>query len=156
MKTKRKQQESTSFEAPCQCERCHRPLRVDPGRPDAEIFRRAKVPAGVCPDCLVTQFLYNTYPINLQLDETGPELLLKPGIREAFLACGIMERADLTIDEVNWQRVVDQWNLPVEIAKNGGRNPYRMGESPRARERLAGMPAPAYWPVPHKYGRPGN
>ena len=76
---------------PCQCERCHRPLRIDPGRPDAEIFRRAKVPSGVCPDCLITQFLYNTYPINMQIDEAGPELLLKPGIREAFLACGIHE-----------------------------------------------------------------
>lgn len=130
------------------CERCGKQLQVAPSRrKDSKPFRLAKVPKGVCADCVMTQFLYNTYPINMQIDEAGPELLLKPGIREAFLACGLLEHCDLTIDEIDWQRVVNNWRLPVQISKDG-RNPYRMGESPRAEARMAGLPPPAYWPAP--------
>lgn len=119
-------------EGQCICDRCKRPLRVaERRREDSKPFRLAKVPKGVCPECVMTQFLYNTYPINMQIDEAGPELLLKPGIAEAFVSCGLLDGCDLKIEEVNWQRVVDNWKLPVKITKDG-RNPYRMGDSPRA------------------------
>jgi len=121
------------------CERCGKKIQVAAARrEDAELFRLAKELKGVCADCVMTQFLYNTYPINMQLDEAGPELLLKPGIREAFVSCGILDRGDLKIDEIDWQRVVDNWDLPVPINKKDPRNPYRMGESPRAKKRNAG------------------
>lgn len=126
----------------CNCSRCGRGCRVaGPWKENAELFRRGKVPSGVCADCVVTQFLYNTYPINMQIDEGGPELLLKPGIREAFLSCGILERADLTIDEISWERIVANWALPVLVRKNDPRNPYRMGDAERARQarREAGL-----------------
>jgi hypothetical protein len=79
----------------------------------------------------MTAFLYNTYPINMQIDQSGPQLLLNPMIRDAFLMSGILDKCDLTIDEINWQRVVDNWDLPVEIAKKDPRNPYRMGDEKR-------------------------
>jgi hypothetical protein len=115
------------------CNRCRRPLRIaESRRKNSKPFRLAKTPDGVCPDCVMTQFLYNTYPINMQIDEAGPELLLKPGVCEAFEASGLLNGCDLTIGEINWQRVVDNWNLPVAINKKDPRNPYRMGDSPRA------------------------
>jgi len=73
------------------CDRCQRKLQVAAQRrKDSKPFRLAKVPKGVCPECVMTQWLYNTYPVNMQIDIAGPELLLKPHIREAFLASGVL------------------------------------------------------------------
>ncbi|HZP02635.1 MAG TPA: hypothetical protein VFD30_20460 [Terriglobia bacterium] len=117
------------------CERCGALIQLSPTRnPESKPFRLAAVPKGVCADCVMTQFLYNTYPINMQIDEAGPELLLKPGITDAFVMCGLLEGCDLKIEEINWRRVVANWNLPVKV-KRDGRNPYRMGEAPKARLR---------------------
>jgi len=132
------------------CESCGRliVLAAESARHEgSHPFRLAKVPKGVCANCVMTQFLYNTYPINMQIDESGPELLLNPLIREAFQRCGLLNHCDLNIDEVNWAEVVKNWKLPVEIHKDG-RNPYRMGESPRAQARESGLPPPSYWPRP--------
>jgi hypothetical protein len=132
------------------CERCAVLITLAPEERRHEgshPFRLAKEPKGVCANCVMTQFLYNTYPINMQIDDAGPELLLNPAIREAFTRCGLLEHADLNIDEVNWAAVVRNWKLPVAI-RESGKNPYRMGESPRARSREAGLPPPSYWPRP--------
>ena len=85
-------------------------------RADSKPFRRAAVPEGVCPDCVMTEFLYNTYPINWQIDQVGPELLLKPDFAEAAFVCsGLMDGCEMQIQEVNWQRVVENWKLPVQV-----------------------------------------
>ena len=137
-----KKHPKTAGDAPCFCERCKRPLRVaEHRRADSKPFRLAKEPKGVCPDCVMTAFLYNTYPINMQIDQAGPDLLLKPGICEAFAACGLLDDCDLKIEEVNWRRVVDNWNLPIQVDKKDPRNPYRMGDARRQTEarREAGL-----------------
>jgi hypothetical protein len=129
------------------CERCGKLITLAPEssrHEDAHPFRLAKEPKGVCANCIMTQFLYNTYPINMQIDEAGPELLLNQGIREAFVRCGLLSHSDLKIEEINWQQVVANWALPVK-APRGPRNPYRMGESPRAQARNAGLPPPAMY-----------
>lgn len=120
------------FGSDANCDRCGRPLQLTPSTNPMPQLRRASAPKGVCPDCAITQFLYNTYPPNMQIDEAGPELLLKPGIPQVFAQFLKAVGCDLTVEEINWQRVVDNWYLPVEIAKDP-RNPYRMGESPRAK-----------------------
>jgi len=127
------------------CERCKRLIALAPEsmrREDSYPFRLAKVPKGVCANCVMTQFLYNTYPINMQIDEAGPELLLNPLIRDAFLASGLLGHCDLNIDEIDWAELVKNWNLPVKIQKSG-LNPYRMGESPTAQARAQGLPRPS-------------
>ncbi len=136
------------------CERCGKliALAAERRNEDSYPFRLAKVPKGVCANCVMTQFLYNTYPINMQIDEAGPELLLKPGIREAFLSSGLLAHSDLNIDEVDWERVVANWDLPVKIQRSG-MNPYRMGESPTARARKAGLPSPSMNSVPPNENR---
>ncbi len=131
------------------CERCGQliALAAERRNEDSHPFRLAKIPQGVCANCVMTQFLYNTYPINMQIDEAGPELLLRPGIREACLSSGLLVHSDLNIDEVDWGQVVANWDLPVKIQKNG-MNPYRMGESPAAAARKAGLPRPSLNWVP--------
>jgi hypothetical protein len=37
------------------------------------------------------------------------------------------------IASIDWQRVVDNWNLPVKVNRDG-RNPYRMGDATRRKE----------------------
>ena len=123
------------------CERCGQLIALDAERrnEDSRPFRLAKVPKGVCANCVMTQFLYNTYPINMQIDEAGPQLLLNPLIRDAFLMSGLLANSDLKIDEISWEAVVKNWDLPVKIIKSG-MNPYRMGESPAAQARKDGHP----------------
>jgi len=120
----------------CSCQRCGRACRVaGPFKEKAEMFRRSRSPQGLCSDCVMTEFLYNTYPINMQIDEAGPELLLKPGVGEAFMQSMILERGDLTIEEISWERIVANWELPVKVSKDS-RNPYRMGDERKRRESL--------------------
>jgi hypothetical protein len=42
-----------------------------------------------------------------------------------------MDGCEMQIQEVNWQRVVENWKLPVKIDKKNPRNPYRMGDCHR-------------------------
>jgi len=73
----------------CLCDRCKRPIQLAAKRrrEDSRPFRLAKVPKGVCADCVMTQFLYNTYPINMQIDRAGPEGA-DPGCRAARAPAG--------------------------------------------------------------------
>ena len=95
------------------CERCGVQLQVDavPGS-EAKMLRRSKMPKGFCINCAVHDFLRNTYPPNIQLAESGPQILLIPHIQTLF--AGIMKAgfADANPDEINWQRIVDNWELP--------------------------------------------
>lgn len=120
----------------CFCNRCGIEVRVAESRSeDAHWFRLAKIPKGFCADCVFTQFLYQAYPINMQLDETGPELLLSPFMREAVLESGILEKSDLHIDALNWERIVANWSLPVH-APMTATNPYQMGDAARSKKSL--------------------
>jgi hypothetical protein len=133
MPKRKRPDQSSLFDAPgalAYCERCKVELRVaETRREDAAPFRRSLTTQGVCPDCVMTEFLYNTYPVNSIIDRAGPEMLLQADfIRQAFLSSGIMERSEMDIREVNWQRVVANWKLPVKV-KLTPRNPYRMGDA---------------------------
>ena len=118
------------------CERCGIALQVAAARSEESApFRRADVPKGFCADCVFTQFLYNTYPINMQLDRSGPQVLLHPEMRQAILLCGLLNRCDMNVDELDWQRIVDNWDLPV-ACEPSATNPYRMGDHRREREAM--------------------
>jgi len=115
----------TGKAAVCSCGRCERPCRVDgPGNPDAQIFRKSAVPSGYCVDCVATEFLLNSYPVNMDLDEKGPESLRNPQLQQLFGDLMRTAMADASLDEINWDRVIANWDLPVMIAKNNPQNPY--------------------------------
>lgn len=108
------------------CDRCHAPMRLAAKRNEESFpFKLATVPKGFCANCIVTVFLYNTYPVNEILDRSGPQILLVPHMRQAFAP--IVEKSDMNIDEISWELVVKNWTLPVK-QKKGPKNPYRMGE----------------------------
>lgn len=117
----------------CHCERCGRPCRVGPaGNPDARLLRRSAAPKGYCVDCAATQFLMNTYPCNMLLDEQGPDALLHEAIQEQFAAILAVGLADARPDEIRWDRVVAHWDLPIKQVKGNPMNPYTPAHPRRA------------------------
>ena len=114
----------------CQCDRCGARLQVGPAPgSEAKLLRRSKVPKGFCINCAVHNFLRNTYPPNIQLAESGPDILLIPHIQTVF--AGIMKAgfADANPDEIDWQRIVDNWELPFsKDVKTSAMNPCSQKE----------------------------
>jgi hypothetical protein len=117
----------------CSCDRCGRPCQVAPDRnPDARLLRKSAVPKGLCVDCATTEWLLNTYPCNLLLDQSGPDVLRHGAIQEQFAAIMISGNADARPDEINWERVIANWDLPVKQVKKNPLNPYRPTHPKRA------------------------
>ena len=102
------------------CQRCSMPLRV--GRPpstEAQLLRRSSTGVGVCPTCAVRKwleaFMGDAHP-NLK-----PEHLLLPHVREQFIVIMRVGNADAKPDEINWQKLVDEWDLPIPGARKARR-----------------------------------
>lgn len=95
------------------CERCGARCRCDgSSNPDAKMLRRSKEPKGLCVNCAVHDWLRNTYPINMQLAESGPGILVHPHIRELFADIMRVGHADADPDEINWNLINENWDLP--------------------------------------------
>lgn len=112
------------------CERCGRMLRVaGPRNPDAKMLRRAKNPKGLCVNCATHDWLRNTYPVNMQLAEKGPGILLYPHIRDVFRHLLSTACADAKLDEINWNLIVENWELPFpDKVKPSGKNPVTQAD----------------------------
>ncbi len=112
------------------CQRCGMPCRVaGPGRKDAKMLRYAKQPKGYCASCAVHDWLRNTYPVNVQLAQAGPKILLHDGIRKMFADIMRQAKADMNPDEINWNRIVEYWDLPfAEKVKPTNTNPCTQAE----------------------------
>jgi hypothetical protein len=97
---------------------------IEPSK--AKMLRRSTKPKGMCNNCAVTEFLANTYPPNMLIEESphGPAILLFPQIQEQFVAIMKAGNADMDPAEINWQTVVDNWNLPLKV-KTSPMNPHR-------------------------------
>lgn len=113
-----------------QCNRCEMPLRIDPEPGSkATVLKRAKTGKGYCVHCATHDWLRNTYPVNVQLAESGPKILLHPQIRELFATIMQQALSDASPDEVNWNRLVEYWDLPfAEPVKPSARNPVTQKE----------------------------
>ena len=95
------------------CVRCKRPCEPgDSQNPEARPFKRAE--KGLCPNCAVTQFLLcrDLEPLRIGLLRNGIEVLRKPAIQRQFSNILKVGRSDLQADEINWDTVISQWELP--------------------------------------------
>lgn len=103
------------------CQRCGARCRITgpPGK-KAKMLRFAKGP-GLCVNCAVHDFLRNTYPPNILIAQSGPKVLLFPHIQEQFAEIMKSGFADASPDEIDWQIIVDNWDLPF---------PHKMKKSP--------------------------
>ncbi|MBA7653783.1 hypothetical protein ES703_61644 [subsurface metagenome] len=104
------------------CERCKASCKVAGLRnPGAKMLRRSKEPQGLCINCAVHDWLRNTYPPNMLLAQSGPKILLYPHIQRSFVEIMKIACADARPDEINWDLIVDNWELPF---------PHKMKPSP--------------------------
>jgi len=93
------------------CERCGVRCRADlPGNPKAKMLRRSN--KGLCVNCAVHDWLRNTYPVNILLAQSGPKALAFPHIQEQFANIMKVGMADAMPDEINWDLIIENWDLP--------------------------------------------
>jgi len=107
------------------CQRCQASFKVaGPRNPKAKMLRRSKEPAGLCINCAVHNFLRNTYPVNMLLAASGPKGLAYPHIQQRFTDIMRVGGADAEPDEINWEMIIENWDLPFRNkVKVTARNP---------------------------------
>jgi hypothetical protein len=100
------------------CSRCGQPCKLaTTSTEDARLLRHATHPetAGYCPDCATTDFFKNHSPFGQIIEfhgNAGKAMLLDPRVQQQFASLMQTGKADASPDEINWQRVHDNWNLP--------------------------------------------
>lgn len=93
------------------------------------MLRFSKEGHGLCVNCAVHDFLRNCYPINMMLARSGPAGLLLEHIQEQFAAVMKVAMADATPPEIDWQLIVDNWDLPFsDKVKRTATNPVSQQE----------------------------
>lgn len=97
------------------CERCGARCKVTgPRNSDAKMLRRSKEPKGLCVNCAVHNWLRNTYPVNLLLASSGPQVLRFEHIRQQFAGIMQVAMADANPDEIDWEAIIDNWERPFK------------------------------------------
>lgn len=102
-----------------ECERCRIPLRVAGERnAEASMLRLAKAPTGYCIDCAVREWFYVMRDAIRDLD---PKELRHPWIQEQYGKIMKVANSDARPQEINWEKVIADWDLPLK----GARKPRR-------------------------------
>lgn len=97
------------------CARCSRPCKVaDTRTSDARLMRHAAEPAGLCPDCALTDWIKcgDGRILGEILEAQGLHRLLDPRVQQQFGALFVLGHADATLGEIGWQRIIDLWDRP--------------------------------------------
>lgn len=92
------------------CERCGAPCQVaNKANEDARLLKHSTTPSGWCVDCATTNFL-QTSPMGQLISD--PQRLLDPRIRLQFAKVLLAGMSDARPTEINWERVVANWDMP--------------------------------------------
>lgn len=99
------------------CSRCGlvMQVRLKQGNEEARLLKQSDKPEGWCVDCATTDFLRNQSPLGHIIEargEEGMQMLRDTRIQEQF--AGLMQagNADASAQEIRWERVIENWNLP--------------------------------------------
>lgn len=103
------------------CSRCGSLCKIGP-KPgeDARLLKRAtkkEAKTGLCTNCAATAFLMTVEPIMYGLDKNGVKTLLDSRVQKQISAIMKSGKADADFSEINWQLVVDNWELPFAKPK---------------------------------------
>ena len=112
------------------CPRCDILIRADatPGS-SAKMLKRSKNTDGLCVNCALHDWLRNTYPVNLHFAEHGPSALEHTHVRKQIEQIMRVGKADASPDEINWDRIVENWKLPFpRPVKRTATNPVSQKE----------------------------
>jgi ribosomal protein S27AE len=100
------------------CSRCGAACKLaDSTTEDARLLKHATKPetSGFCPDCGVTDFFKHHSPLAMLMEQNplgGKKMLLDVRVQEHFSKLLEAGNADASPQEINWQRVYDNWELP--------------------------------------------
>lgn len=99
------------------CNRCGIPCKIaTQSNEDARLLRKSTIPQGYCPDCAVAHFLQVVSPLGQLIHDPAKQLLWEPAQKQ-FAEVMKAGGADLNPEQINWQRVVENWDLPFKTAK---------------------------------------
>jgi len=106
------------------CLRCQAHVQVsEPGNSKAKMLRRSTGP-GLCVNCAVHDWLRNTYPVNLILACSSPNSLRFEHVQQQFTDIMRAGGADANPDEIDWEAIIDNWDLPFkDKVKGSAMNP---------------------------------
>lgn len=106
------------------CTRCSKPGQTGP-QPNPEgrlmVFAQTAQNA-LCADCAATAFIKGVETLMWGIEKNGVQMLLNPAIQQGFAEVMRVGRADATPQEIDWQRVVDNWELPIPRQSGRRRN----------------------------------
>lgn len=107
-----------------ECKRCEKPCKVaGPPNPDARLMPYATAEEakkrGLCADCAASAFIKGIPTLMYGIELNGIKMLLDTRVQQQFSQIMIVGKADARPDEVNWQRVVDNWDLPFPGKRKG-------------------------------------
>ena len=103
------------------CLRCGTACKTGTPKAESRPFRQA-ADRGLCPNCIVTQFLLSVEPVRDKIAKDGPEILFaSDGFHKAFAAqfAAVLRAGNcqMTPDEIDWIEVVGNWGLPFPKVK---------------------------------------
>jgi hypothetical protein len=108
------------------CDRCGVHLRFRPqtGNAGARVMRHARQPKGVCATCGFRQWLATDYGGALEEIirrdcKNDPIVLKSPHIREMIQRLMIVGKCDAPFEEIDFDRLVAQWDLPIAGKRKG-------------------------------------
>lgn len=97
---------------PTTCTRCGAQGKASGGTKQARLLRRAQPgQRGLCASCAMTCFIKSTPSLMVGIEANGVEMLLSSMVQEAFAQLLRIAQSDADPVEVDWQRVVENWDL---------------------------------------------
>lgn len=97
------------------CKRCGKQYQVGIGNPEARLLKRSA--KGYCADCAFTEFIKTTEPLYWIIEHQGVEVLRDKQIRLEMAKLLIVGKSDASINEIDMDRVITNWNLPIHTKR---------------------------------------
>jgi hypothetical protein len=100
------------------CMRCGVPCKVaDKSNEEARLLQASTKPQGYCVNCGVAHFLQVESPMGQLIKD--PQMLLAPHVQAQFVRVMQAGDADARPEQIDWEKVVDNWSLPFKASRRG-------------------------------------
>lgn len=85
-----------------------------PPSPDAMPLKRSTADAGgMCVNCALTDFIKSVEVFAYGFGKNGVQMMLDPNVQKHFSELFKSGNSDAKPEEIDWQWVVDHWDLPI-------------------------------------------
>lgn len=113
------------------CSRCGDPCKVaSDANPDAKMLRYAKEPKGLCVNCAVAEWFLVS---GMREMHPGASSLRHKSVQDQFARVMFAHAADAKPPEINWEKVIANWDLPFRVGAKKMHDPKKDPTPPRTR-----------------------